>query len=284
MLCYLNGVLLPQSEARVPIADRGFLYGDSLFETTRVHGGRALFLQRHLDRLELGMQVLGFDERPARADLSAACEQVLHGNDLQTGVLRLAVTRGITARGANPVGAHSPTVLVTAAPLPPDLEQRVARGYRIITSQWRKPAPDVLPSQVKTGNYLNSVLAMQQAAQVQADEALLLDHEGCIVECSHSSLFFVQQGSVLTPDLGSGALHGITRDIVIALAREIGLEVTQQRIAASLVTQVHEAFITNAVIGIAPVARLDAMTYPVPGRVTSLLQAAWLLLISQKPA
>jgi branched-chain amino acid aminotransferase len=189
------------------------------------------------------------------------------------------VTRGCGARGANPAGAHSPTLLATVATLPPELEQRALRGYRLITSQWRKPAADALPTQMKTGNYLNSILAMQQAVQCQADEAVLLNDAAEVVECSQSCLFLVNDGCVLTPTLDSGGLHSITRELLIELAQRDGVTVRQTSICMASCEQAQEAFISNSVIGVAPVAQIDAIRFAVPGQVTAWLQAQWLRLL-----
>jgi len=280
MLCFLNGQLLPEGEARVSIADRGFLYGDSVFETTRVQAGRALFLSEHLERLTQGMQLLGFAVQPTQPEMRAACEQLIRANALPSGVLRVAVTRGVGTRGANPAGTHSPTLLATLTPLA-DLAQRTERGYRLVTTQWRKPPSSVLPNQAKTGNYLNSILAMQQAALLQADEAVLLDIDGNIAECSQSSLFFVHAGVLRTAALSSGVLHSITRSFVLRVAAELAVHVEEGNIAPASVAQAQEVFISNSVIGIMPVAQLDAARYVLPGRVTRLLQRRWDELLAQ---
>jgi branched-chain amino acid aminotransferase len=277
--CFLNGELLDQQQARVPISDRGFLYGDGLFETLRVLDCRAAFLHPHLDRLELGMQLLGFEAPPLRDTIESACAQVLSVNDIGAGVLRIAVTRGSGSRGANPYGCGPATLLVTLAPLPADLAERMQRGYRLVISDCHKPGPRALPNQAKLANYLNSILAMRQAVQRGADEAILLDDAGYLVECSQSNLFFVRQGMLLTADLGSGALHGITRATILELARQLGVPCHEQALPRALIAQAQEAFITNSVIGVVPVAAIEAQHYghdaQVTGEITALLQASW---------
>lgn len=275
MRCFLNGELLPIEEARVPVTDRGFLYGDSLFETARVYAGRALFLDDHLDRLEAGVRLLGFTMPVTRLEIEAACHRLLAANAVGDGVLRIALTRGSGARGPNPAGAHSPTLLITTSALPVDLETRAVRGYRLIVSEWRKPSPHVLPNTAKTGNYLNSILAMQEAAEREADEAMVLDGEGHIAECSHSNLFFVERGALLTPSLASGALKGTARARVIALARDAGIRVEERTVSLDIVAASQEAFVTNAVVGIMPVAAIEAVTFDVPGTMTARLRALW---------
>jgi branched-chain amino acid aminotransferase len=275
----LNGELLDEQQARVPISDRGFLYGDGLFETLRVLDGRAAFLHPHLDRLQLGMQLLGFEAPPPRDAIEAACTQVLSANAIGAGVLRIAVTRGSGSRGANPYGCGPATLLVTLAPLPADLADRTQRGYHLMISDCHKPGPRALPNRAKLANYLNSILAMRQAVQRGADEAILLDDAGHLVECSQSNLFFVRQGILLTPDLGSGALHGITRATILELARQLSVPCHEQAMPRALIAQAQEAFITNSVIGVMPVAAIEAQRYghgpQVAGEITALLQSSW---------
>jgi len=279
MLCFLNGAILPQEAASISINDRGFLYGDSLFETVRGYAGRLPFLSRHLDRLERGMETLGFPVCPERRDIETSCLKLMQANDIDAGVIRIMLTRGCGNRGANPQGAHSPTLLITTSPLPADLHERMIRGYHLVISRWNKPSPKVLPAHIKSGNYLNSILAMHDAAQEQADEAVLLDQDGNIVECSQSSLFFVERDKLITSTDDSGALHGITRSVICELSRDVGISVEQRPMSVDVISAATEAFVANSVIGIIPAATIEARRYPVPGEVTALIQKSWMAVL-----
>ncbi len=274
LLCWLNGVVQPLSQASVPVTDRGFLYGDSLFETIRVARARPLLLSAHLNRLQEGARALDFTLPAVWPELESACMRMIEANNLDEGVLRIALTRGIAARGPSPARAHSPTLLVTAGPLPPELPERRRRGCRIVLSPWRKPAPDMLPSAAKTGNYLNSILAFQSALRQDADEALLLDAQNRIAECSYSNIFFGADGALITPSLDGGALPGIVRQQVLDLAGKMNLPVRERAIALADLSGMNEAFLTNSVIGVMPVASIEEINYPVAGPLTRRLQEA----------
>jgi branched-chain amino acid aminotransferase len=275
MRCWLNGDVLPVEQARVPVLDRGFLYGDSLFETLRILGGRPVLLDQHLQRLLNGAKALEF-ALPVRPDvLRQAALRLPRAEDLNEGVLRIALSRGQGLRGPLPTRIHSPTLLMTLGALPSNLADRLQSGMSVVTSSWRKPSPDMLPNDAKLGSFLNSILAMQSVAALGADEALLLAASGEVAECSSSNIFLVRDGQLVTPWLSSGALAGITRAFVLRLALELGLKVSERRVAPTEFAATQEIFLTNAVSGVVPVARLDDLRFPVAGPVTVRLRAAY---------
>jgi len=281
MLCWLNGTLLQDDQAHVSVQDRGFLYGDTLFETLRIHQGKPVLLDEHLNRLVNGIHSLGFTLPTSLPELRAAACLLPKEQGLSEGVLRITLSRGIGARGAAPKHVHTPTLLLTLSTLSADLEAKAQRGLSLITSRWRKPGPDMLPNEMKLGAYLNSVLAAQEAAAAGADEALLLDARGDVAECSHSNLFLVRQNTLITPWLNSGALAGVTRAKIIALAHALGIEVSEQPVPIAALDTADELFVTNAVIGVMPVAQLNQHMVTSPGPITRQLQAAYRLAIAR---
>jgi branched-chain amino acid aminotransferase len=272
--CWLNDGLCPLAEARVPVLDRGFLYGDTLFETLRFDAAGAHWLQRHLARLAGAAERLGFALPRPTGDLPAILAAVTAANGAAEGVLRITLSRGIGQRGANPAGAHSPTLLVTQSALPPDLDARRRRGYRLVLSPWRKPAPDMLPNWAKHGSYLNSVLAHAAAAAEGADEALLRAHDGGLAEASMGNVFVVRGERVLTPAADSGALLGVLRAVVLECAASSGLAAEEGRVDDACWQRADEIFLTNAVIGVMPVASVAGWGYPAPGARTARIAAA----------
>lgn len=271
MRCWLNGELCDQAQAKVPALDRGFLYGETLFETLRFDAGGIHWLSRHLARIEEAAQRLDFHWPTPVSELANCLRAVAAANGVAEGVLRLTLSRGQSARGLSPAGASQPTLLITQSALPEDLASRWHSGYRLVRTPWRKPAPDMLPAWAKHGNYLGAILALRAAQEAGADDALLCTHDGLAAEATTSNLFFLIDGQLHTPDLTSGALPGILRAAVLECAGALGLPTVQGPIDEAAWTRASEVFLTNAVRGLMPVAAIDDQTYAVPGRLTQQL-------------
>ena len=275
---WLNGELLPRSEARVPIDDRGFLYGAACFETLRAHGGAIFRLDRHLDRLEAGLRAMGV-EAPPRAELQAAIAATLEANALPEARVRLTVSAGTGGArpGLKPGGA--PLVLVTVQPAPEapaPARALVARAARITAD---RPLPFA-----KTVNYLGPLLALEEARRTGLDQALLLDLDGDVVEASTANVFAVLAGEgservLVTPPLEAGALPGVTREAVIECARGLGIEAAERRLPLAELLAASEALLTNSIIGVQPLAEVRdgerSYEFEAPGPVTRALSEAY---------
>lgn len=275
---WLNGALLPRSEASVPIDDRGFLYGAACFETLRAVGGAVFRLGRHLDRLEAGLRAMGVDPPPRNA-LEAAIAGTLEANALPEARVRLTVSAGTGGArpGLGPAGA--PLVLVTAQPIPEAVAPAralVARGVRVTAD---RPLPFA-----KTVNYLGPLLALEEARRAGLDQALLLDLEDEVVEASTANLFAVLAGEdgdglLVTPPLEAGALPGVTREAVLECARGLGLETAERRLPLAELLAAREALLANSIVGVQPLAELRdgerSHHFEAPGPVTRALAAAY---------
>ena len=275
---WLNGELLPRSEARVPIDDRGFLYGAACFETLRAFGGAIFRLDRHLDRLEAGLRAIGV-ETPPRAELQAAIAATLEANALPEARVRLTVSAGTGGArpGLEPAGA--PLVLVTAQPVPDTVTPAralVARGTRVTAD---RPLPFA-----KTVNYLGPLLALDEARRAGLDQALLLDLDGDVVEASTANIFAVLGGEggadlLFTPPLEAGALPGVTREAVLECARGLGLETAERRLPLAELLAAREALLTNSIAGVQPLAEVRdgdrSYQFEAPGPLTRALIAAY---------
>lgn len=279
---WLNGSLLPRSEARVPIDDRGFLYGAACFETLRAFGGAVFRLGRHLDRLEAGLRALGVDP-PPRAELQAAIAATLEANALPEARVRLTVSAG--SGGARPglEPAAAPLVLVTAQPVP----EAVAPARALVT---RVEADRLLPF-AKTANYLGPLLALEEARRAGLDQALLLDRDGEVVEASTANVFAVLAGEggeslLVTPPLEAGALPGVTREAVLECARGLGLETAERRLPLAELLAAREALLTNSIVGVQPLAELcdgeRSHEFEAPGPVTRALIEAYRALVARE--
>jgi branched-chain amino acid aminotransferase len=264
-LACLDGRVLPADEATVPVLDRGFLYGDAVFEVLRVVGGRPVDLTWHLERMSRAAGVLGIAPPPPatwKSDLTA----LLLGRGVGDAHLRLLLSRGVDEGGggvAPPAGAR-PTRLVVLRPL--DVAQVAAldRPVHAAIVSRQRPGPSALDPGIKTANYLPSVLAQAEARARGADEALLTGDGGEVLEGATSSLFLVRAGrgprvDLVTPPLAAGILDGVTRRRVIALAATAGVPVIEERLRPEAVRAADEIFLTSSVRGVVPVVKLDGV-------------------------
>ncbi|WP_247896642.1 aminotransferase class IV [Azospirillum argentinense] len=246
---WLNGRLLPAAEARIDPADRGFTLGDGLFETIRVAGGNARHLDRHLARLADSAALLGLPLSHDAAALAAAAEALIAAQGCVEGVLRITLTRGTGARGVLPPVDAVPTLLMTLAPAPPPAGPVEAVIARVTRRNEHSPL-----SRVKSLNYLDSILARQEAATRGAGEALLLNSAGRLAESSVANLFIVRDGRLLTPPVAEGALPGIRRALIL----ERG-DASEAPLSVADLLGAGEAFLTNS-LGLRPLLRVDGQT------------------------
>lgn len=269
---WLSGEFVPEAASVVSAFDRGFLYGDGLFETMRVCRGRIPFWERHLARLDEGLGTLRFKEVPSRRALASVARALLARNGVGEGILRLQITRGVGARGYSPQGAGSPTVLLSTHPLPGG-ECSKPPTWRVITAAVRMWSKSPL-NRVKSTSKALHVLARAEADDRGADEALLLNERGEVAEASGANVFWISDGCLLTPPGHSGALPGITRREVMRLANEQGLDVAECECRSATLLQAKGVFLTNSVWGPVEVAVLDGKRIE-PSSLVVDLRAAW---------
>ncbi len=277
MLAYVDGVWSTSDEARISVLDHGLLYGDGVFEGIRFYRGRPFLLDRHLDRLASSARAIALILPVALGELAALCREAVARTGLADGYLRLIVTRGRGALGVSPHTCVCPSVILIAAPLalyPPDAYRD---GIVLVTSSLRRAAPDALPPQVKTLNYLTSVLASIEARRQGAHEALVLNGQGAIAECTADNVFLVSNGRIRTPSVGHGALAGITRDLVLRLALADGLVVEETLLTPADAWTADELFLTGTGAEVVPVRSIDGRPVgengrPVTERVAALFR------------
>jgi len=256
MTVFLNGRFLPAEQASLSIFDRGFLYGDGLFETVRVFRGRPFLWAEHLARLTQGATRLGLRLPLAADELTGVAGELLRRNGLADATLRLALSRGPGPRGYSPLGADQPTLVLTVHAAPPSDAPDPA-PCRLVTAAYRVPCGDPL-STWKTSCKLLNVLARRDAELAGADEALLLNTAGRVAETTGANLFWFDGPALCTPDLAEGALAGVTRGHVLALARNLGWIVRETAALPSAVAAAEAVFLTNCSLGLREVVELDA--------------------------
>jgi branched-chain amino acid aminotransferase len=255
MLVFLNGRFVPEAQAVVPVNDRGFMYGDGLFETMRVCGGRPFRLAQHLERLARGADFLKIKCPFTLRELTNFAEQLIVKNQMPEAVLRVTLTRGPGERGYTPQIDTQPTVVMTLHPAPP-MDVGNPLRWRLITSSYRIPAADPLSS-FKTMNKLVHVMARLEAVERGADEALLVNTNGEVAEAASGNLFWVDEGKICTVPTGRGALPGITRAVVLEICRTRSIPTDQCVIKPGVLRNAEGIFITQSALGIVPVTMLN---------------------------
>ncbi|MCC6849567.1 MAG: branched-chain-amino-acid transaminase [Deltaproteobacteria bacterium] len=277
MLVSIDGRLVPRAEARVSVFDHGLLYGDGVFEGIRVYDRRIFRLDAHLARLEASAHAIGLALPMDRAALTAAVREAVRANRQVDGYIRLVVTRGEGPLGLDPAACPHPTVIIIVADLAVYPAARYASGIRVVTAATRQvPAASVDP-RIKSLNYLKNVLARLEAHQAGAAEALMLNPEGFVAECTADNVFAVHGRRILTPPATDGALDGITAGVVRDLARAAGFEWDERRLARYDLYVADECFLTGTGAEIIPVVSLDGRRIGAgaPGPVTGRLSAAF---------
>ncbi len=254
----------------VSVLDHGLLYGDGVFEGIRFYGGAPFLLAEHLRRLRASARCLLLAVPLGDDELAALCREAIQRLSGAGGYLRLIVTRGPGSLGVSPHTCPSPTVILIATTelrlYPAEVYDR---GVDVITASLRRAAPDALPPQVKSLNYLTAVLAAMEARARGAHEALLLNAAGEIAECTADNFFIAQGAVVRTPPVSAGGLRGITRDHVIGLLRADGVTVEEVPLVPSDAWTADEAFLTGTGAEVVPIATIDGRALPAPGRFTA---------------
>jgi len=271
---HVDGDLVPADSATVSVRDRGFMYGDAVFETLRAYGGDVFRWDAHADRLAGSASAISLDHGLSDDDLKRRVDETLKANDLEDAYVKLSVTRGVQPGKLTPSPDVDPTVVVQVKSLP--------RGGVSGEPIWDAPAtlqtvktrrvPDAaLPSRAKTHNYLNGILARLELRVSDADEAVMLDSDGHLAEGATSNLFFVDEEALCTPGLDGPVLPGITRAEVLDIAAEEGIPVREGAFTTDDLREATEAFVTNTTWEIRPVGTVDGIDVG-GGPVTTLFQ------------
>lgn len=258
VLIWINGELKPRAEATVSVFDSGFVLGDGIWEGLRVHHGEPAFLDRHLDRLYEGAKAIALDIGLTRDELAAAIAETLRVNAMSDGVhVRLMVTRGVkrTPYQDPRVTIGPATVVIIAEYKAPKLEV-VQRGITLFTVHVRRPYPDVVDPKLNSHSKLNDITACIQAYTAGADEALMLDPHGFVATCNSTHFFIVRRGELWT-STGDYCLGGITRSVVLEVARAAGIEAREKNFSLTDVYGADEAFVTGTFAGLVPVRQID---------------------------
>lgn len=273
MHVFLNGRLVPARQATISVFDRSFLYGDGVFETLRVHRGVPFLWDAHLTRLQAGAKFLRIPLPLAPNVIRARAEELIRKNRQSEGVLRLELSRGVGVRGYSPKAAAHPLLVMTTHPAPTVSANAIPR-WRLITSRFRLPARDPL-APFKTNNRLPCVLARAEAEDAGVEEALLLNTDGNVAEAASGNLFWVEKNSLCTPPLNDGPLAGITRLMILQVAKPLGLKARQVSISPAAVRRKRGVFLAQSVWGIIEIAEIDGRAIRREPVVDEIFRAYW---------
>src|SRR6266404_4028178 len=272
---YIDGKFYSEANAKISIFDHGLLYVDGIFEGIRFYNGRVFRLEEHLDRLWDSARSICLEVPMSQRAMSEAVLETIRQNDLRDGYIRLIVTRGIGNLGLNPEQCKTPSVIIITAQIALYSEEMYRRGLTVVTVATRRTNPSALNPAVKSLNYLNNVMARIEANQANADEALMLNDEGNVAECTADNIFIVKNGHIFTPPITAGALRGITRSVVFEIAAETGIKVIEADITRHDVFIADEAFLTGTAAEIIPLVKADGRPIGTgkPGPITTRMIA-----------
>jgi branched-chain amino acid aminotransferase len=273
----VNGVLGAPESAAVSPLDRGFLFGDGVYETIRAYGGRPFLLREHLERLQRSAERLEIPLERAVVDIEQELHRTLADADLADAAIRIVLTRGRGPIGYDPEGCGPPTLVIHVRPCPDLPPSFVREGVDVAIVEVTRNAISALDPAIKSNNLLNNFLAWRAARRLGAFEPILLNAAGRLTEGASSNLFVVRSGRLLTPPLEDGLLEGITRGLVLELARSGGLDAAEASLGADDLRTGDEAFLTSTLKGVLPIRRCDG--WPIqhgrPGAITRRLIALY---------
>jgi len=256
-LAYQNGEFLPESEARISVFDRGFLYGDGVFETMRAYNGCIFRLDQHIQRLRQSAELIGLNLELKADQIAEVCNLLLKKNELLDAILRISVTRGQSVGGIGIACTSRPSIIAFVRPPMPLPGNAYENGVSARIVSVRRTPSTAIDARVKSMNYLNLIMARAEAEREGAFEAILLNHEGYVAETSTANIFFCNANRLFTPDINCDILPGITRAAVLELAAGLGIKCEERKINPSEVAGFQECFITNSGFELLPVTTID---------------------------
>ncbi|MDR1696141.1 MAG: branched-chain-amino-acid transaminase [Endomicrobium sp.] len=275
MKIYLDGKLVEKADAKISVFDHGLLYGDGIFEGIRAYNGRVFRLKEHLDRLWMSAKAINLTIPITKSEMEKAVIKTLSANKMTEGYIRLIVTRGCGDLGLDPRKCTlPPSVIVIADRIALYPEELYEKGGEVITVSTRRIRPDSLSPNVKSLNYLNNIMAKMEATRAGVMEAIMLNAEGYVAECTGDNIFIVKNGILFTPPASEGALIGITRDAAIELAKnKLKIPVREERMTIYNVYTADECFLTGTAAEIIPVVCADSREIGdgKPGKITAKL-------------
>ena len=280
-IVYLNGKLIPRSQAKVSVLDYGFLFGFGLYETIRAYNGKPFRLDNHIARMRYSAEKLGILIKPS--EIREAVKDTVTANGFVDTRIRITVSIGEGNITPNLASCIEPTIAVLVTEYHPPAPEKYRKGYKVIVSSIRRNSRSPV-TYMKSANTMEAMLARQEARKKGADEALFLNEKGFLTEASGSNLFIVKDGILITPRFETGILPGVTRVAVFEVAKQSGIKVKEKNVKLDELLQADEAFITNSLIEIVPVTEVSGKKIGKgkPGAVTKRLLKTYKELVAKE--
>ncbi len=277
----IDGEFYPEGEAKISVFDHGLLYGDGVFEGIRFYKDRVFRLDEHIARIFDSAKAIHLEIPTTYAELSDMVTATIRKNGLHDGYVRLIVTRGVGGLGLSPYRCEKASIICIASTISLYPEEKYEKGLILATCATRRPTHDSLSPAVKSLNYLSNVMAKVEAIQAGAEEGVMLNSEGYVAECTGDNIFIVKDGIIYTPTVASGSLYGITRKVVIELARDAGFDLREVMMSRYDLYTADELFLTGTAAEVVPVAEYDQRKIGSgePGPVTRQLITAFRNLV-----
>lgn len=257
MKIYLDGKLVDKQDAKISVFDHGLLYGDGVFEGIRAYNGRVFRLKEHLDRLYCSAKAIMLEIPMTINEMQNAVLDTLRANELKDAYIRLVVTRGYGDLGLDPKKCPVPTVFIITDKITLYPKELYTKGLEIITVSTRKNIPQAIDSCIKSLNYLNNILAKIEAGRFGVQEAIMLNTQGYVAECTGDNIFIIKGEKLITPPASAGALEGVTRGAVMEIASKVNLTVSEELFTPYTVYTSDECFLTGTGAEVIPVVMLD---------------------------
>src|SRR3954469_4631672 len=273
MKIYVDGKYYAERDAKISVFDHGLLYGDGIFEGIRAYNGRVFKLKEHIDRLFYSAKGILLTIPLSHAKMMAAVLETCRRNKIRDGYVRLVVTRGAGTLGLNPNRCKKPSVIIIADQVQLYPKELYERGMEIVTVPTTRNLHSALNPAIKSLNYLNNILAKIEANNAGVEEAVMLNNEGFVAECTADNIFIIKGNQLLTPPLSAGALYGITRQVVMELAEASGIKVSEPNLTRYDLFNADECFLTGTGAEIVPIVKIDGRVIGngKPGPVTKKL-------------
>ena len=271
---WLDSKLVDEKDATISVFDHGLLYGDGVFEGIRVYNSRVFELDAHIRRLYDSAKAIRLEIPMSRSELISAVEKTVEANGVIDGYIRLLVTRGVGTLGLNPFICEDSRLIIIADNIQLYPEELYEKGMKVISATTVRNHPLAIPPQVKSLNYLNNILAKIEALDYEVPEAIMYNHEGYVAEATGDNVFIVRDGVIYTPPAEAGSLEGVTRGVVIRLAKEENFEVVEKNLTRSDLYVCDEFFLTGTAAEVIGIVGIDGRVIGdgKPGPITKLLR------------
>ncbi|ACL69835.1 branched-chain-amino-acid transaminase [Halothermothrix orenii] len=254
---YVNGCIVDEKDAKVSVFDHGYLYGDGIFEGIRAYNGRVFKLKEHIERLYKSAKTIMLEIPLTPEEMEEAILETIRANNLMDAYIRVVISRGVGDLGLDPRKCKKPTVVIIASKIKLYDQELYEKGLKVVTIPTRRNGPEMVNPRVKSLNYLNNIMARIEANLAGAPEAIILNDEGYVAECTGDNIFIIEGDELITPPKYAGILRGIKRDVAMEIARDLGLNVKEELFTRYDVFNADECFLTGTAAEVIPVIEVD---------------------------